>query len=84
MPSDIAFVTMVMSYKTWNEQLGKISQGYESYCLEEGHINHDTTCINPFFIGRLFHCYMLDESICHLGVSGPFCNFYSISDEKSC
>ena len=21
--------------------------------------------INPFYTGRLFHCFMLDESICH-------------------
>ena len=26
--------------------------------------------INPFYIGRLFHCYMLDESICNFGGAG--------------
>ena len=23
-------------------------------------------CVNPFYTGGLFHCYMLDESICHV------------------
>ena len=22
-------------------------------------------CLNPFYTGRLFHCYLLDESTCH-------------------
>ena len=34
--------------------------------------------INPLYTGGLFHCYMLDESICHLKLSGLFCGFYSI------
>ena len=33
--------------------------------------------VNPLYTNGLFHCYMLDESICHLGVSGLFCRFYS-------
>ena len=34
--------------------------------------------IKTLYTGGLFHCYMLDESICQLGVSGLFCRFYSI------
>ena len=34
---------------------------------------------NPLYTGRLFRCSMLDESICHLGVSGLFCSFYCFS-----
>ena len=34
------------------------------------------------YTDRLFHCYILDESI--LGVSGLFCCFYSTFDRKSC
>ena len=29
------------------------------YCLS-------FACFNPLYTGKLFHCYMLDESICHL------------------
>ena len=38
---------------------------------------------NPLFTGGLFHCYMLDKSICHFRRSGLFCRFYSILDGKS-
>ena len=38
---------------------------------------------NQLYTGRLFHCYMLEESIVILGVSGLFCRFYSIFDGKS-
>ena len=31
--------------------------------------------LNPLYTGRLFHCYMLDESICHFRCL--FCYFYS-------
>ena len=44
----------------------------------------DNVVLNPLYTGGLFHCYMLDESICHLGMSGLFCFFYSIFDGKSC
>ena len=40
--------------------------------------------VNPLYTGRLFHCYMLDEFICHLGVSGLFCHFYAIFDGEIC
>ena len=39
---------------------------------------------SPLYTGRPIHCYMLDEFICHLGVSFIFCRFYSIFDGKSC
>ena len=39
---------------------------------------------NPWYTGELFHCYMLKDFICHLGVSGLFCHFYSTFDGKSC
>ena len=26
---------------------------------------------NPFYTGRVFHCYMLDESTCHFRDIGP-------------
>ena len=39
---------------------------------------------HPLYTGRLFHCYMLDESIYLLVVSGPLCRYYSIFDGKSC
>ena len=32
--------------------------------------------LNPLYTNRLFHCYMLGESICHLGSLGLFCRFY--------
>ena len=32
----------------------------------------------PLYTGGLFHCYMLDDSICHFGVSGL--SLYSIFD----
>ena len=38
--------------------------------------------LNPLYTGGLFHCYMLDESICHIGVSGLFYRFYSILMEN--
>ena len=41
------------------------------------------TLINPLYTSGLFQHYMLDESICHLGVSGLFCHFNSIFDRKS-
>ena len=37
---------------------------------------------NPLYTGGLFYCFMLDESIVILGVSGLVCHFYSIFDEK--
>ena len=37
--------------------------------------------VNPFDTGRLVHCHMLDESICHF--RGLFCRFYFIFDEKA-
>ena len=40
--------------------------------------------INPLFTGRCFHCYMLDESICHLRGVKLTLSLYSIFDEKSC
>ena len=40
--------------------------------------------INPLYTGGLFHCYMLDKSICHFKGAGPFCCFYSTFDGKSC
>ena len=39
---------------------------------------------NTLYTGGLFRCYMLDESICYLRVSGLFCRFCSIFDGKSC
>ena len=30
---------------------------------------------NQLCTGGLFHCYVLDESICHFRVSGLFCHF---------
>ena len=39
--------------------------------------------INPLYTSRLFHYYMLDESICHFRVLGLFCHFYSILDGNS-
>ena len=38
---------------------------------------------NPLYIGELFHCYMLDESICHFGGVDLFVA-HSIFDGKSC
>ena len=32
---------------------------------------------NPLNIGRLFHGYMLAESVCQFRVSDLFCRFYS-------
>ena len=32
---------------------------------------------NPLYAGGRFHCYMLDESICHFWDVGSFCRFYS-------
>ena len=40
--------------------------------------------LHVLYNGKLFHCHMLDESTCHLGVSSLFCRFYSILDGKSC
>ena len=40
--------------------------------------------LDSLYTGGLFYCYMLDENICHLGVSGLFCGFYSIFATKSC
>ena len=42
--------------------------------------------VNPLYTGGFFHCYILDESICHFRVSGLFCLFYStcIFDGNSC
>ena len=41
-------------------------------------------CVNLLYTGGLFHCYMLDKSICHFRVSSLFCHFNSILDGKSC
>ena len=39
--------------------------------------------VNPLHTGRLFHCYMLDESICHCRGVGSIYRFYSfILDEN--
>ena len=38
---------------------------------------------NPLYSGRLFHCYILDESICLFRVSALL-HSYFIFDEKSC
>ena len=50
------------------------------------HANHCSSCFisvfNPLYTGGLFHCYILDESICDLGMSGLFCLFYSNFDGK--
>ena len=41
--------------------------------------------INPLYTDGLFHCYMLEEFICHFrGVRSLFCHLYSIFDGKSC
>ena len=41
--------------------------------------------INSLYTGRLFHHYMLDESIYHfMGVGSILSLFYSIFGEKSC
>ena len=37
---------------------------------------------NPLYTGGLFHCYTLDESICHFRGVGSFCRFYSIFMEN--
>ena len=50
--------------------------------LRKGMISSDN--VKPLYTGRLFYCYMLDESIVILGVSGLFCHFYSIFDGKFC
>ena len=34
--------------------------------LEENYVKIVGSSINPWYTGRLFHCYILDESICHL------------------
>ena len=44
----------------------------------------DVEFLNLLYTGRLFHSYILDESICHFRVPGLFCHFYSILDGKSC
>ena len=54
---------------------GILFQPYKAYLLNS---------IYPFYAGGHFHCYMLDESICHFWVSGLFCHFSSIFDRKSC
>ena len=38
---------------------------------------------NPLYTGGLFHCYILDEAICHFRGVGYFFRFYSIIDGKS-
>ena len=40
--------------------------------------------LNPLYTGRLFHCYMLDESICHLRGVRSTLWLYSIFDGKIC
>ena len=40
--------------------------------------------LNTLYAGGLFHCYMLDKSICHYRGAGSICRFYSIFDGKSC
>ena len=39
---------------------------------------------NPLYIGGLFHCYMLDESICHFRAVGSILALLVIFDGKSC
>ena len=40
---------------------------------------------NQLYTGGLFHCYVLDKSICPFtGVRSVFCHFYSILDGESC
>ena len=56
-----------------------IAEAYE--LLSEIYMKVSKTYTNPLYTGGLFHCYMLDESICHFR-SGRFCQFYSISDGK--
>ena len=38
--------------------------------------------LNPLYTDGLFHCYMLDESICYFNLSGLFCRLYSILMEN--
>ena len=38
--------------------------------------------VAPLYTGGLFHCYMLDESVCDFRVSGQFCCFNSIFWQK--
>ena len=40
--------------------------------------------LNTLNTGRLFHCYILDESISRFRVSSLFCRFYFIFDGVSC
>ena len=40
--------------------------------------------LNPLYTGRLFHCYMLDKSICHFQGVGSTLSLFSTFDGKSC
>ena len=39
---------------------------------------------NPLYTGGLFHCYMLNESICHFRDVGSVLSLLFYFDEKSC
>ena len=38
--------------------------------MDKEHLPIKRSTLNPFYTGGLFHCYMLDESICHFRVVG--------------
>ena len=45
---------------------------YESGALPIALRGPARSTLNPLYIGRLFHCYMLDESIYHFGDIGVY------------
>ena len=67
----------------------KVSLSLTGSAIIEDVIFRFVVCVSPFYsnplyTGRLFHCYILDESICHFNGVGSILSLLFYFDGKSC